>query len=72
MEISIVCAENPLPFGTNDICSFCEREMPSTVIAHKLLGLLVEASPCSLGDGDVNREPGLFGHLSVAALSQPR
>lgn len=29
---SIVCAENPLPFGTNDICSFCEREMPSVCL----------------------------------------
>lgn len=31
----LVCAENPLPFGTNDICSFCEREMPSSVFVHK-------------------------------------
>ena len=30
-----VCAENPLPFGTNDICSFCEREMPSSVCVHR-------------------------------------
>lgn len=26
---------NPLPFGTNDICSFCERELPSSVFVHR-------------------------------------